>query len=1464
MIGNWNRRKSALLAALVVVMVLASVSANAEPVAPTDGPTLKHTSFQDFLEGYGDGSLIPVDIGGGDGSLELARLATGPDAWTTLSQGLPLPLIAHAATTANGCLYVSGGMSTDGSVVADVYSTPINADGTLGPWNVLPDLPQAVMLHQMVAGNGYLFVVGGSNPATGGTKATVYSARLAANCGLGSWAEQTPLPSARERHQIASAGGDLFVVGGLNMDAGGTGSSTVYSAPIHADGTLGPWTETTSLPTPLLEHSMATATGCLFVAGGTGLFGPGYEPAVYSTLIQPDGTLGAWVQSSNSLPEGLGMLPLVATNGYLFAVGGVNDTSFPSASVYRALIAADCSVGSWTLAQPLPKGLDGLASVANGKYILALGSAWQEADPESVVYSGDLTPEALLMTQAGDRVTWGRYTHQFDLGADLDLDKLAWVGTFDPSATVSVRYRIAPASTAAFGPWSAFSTDNPVSIGQVGRYIQYEIKVENPGGNPGRIDEVVLNPSGNFVLVQDEDGQPVAGALIYRTGQLLTDGAGQPLRTGSDGRLALDDMQIGDTLVALALQHEQPSAKAYHDGWAYRVYLTSMDVDSNGSVTVHTVSQLGEQVLTVRRTNPLVLFNLLVSVEWNAYRFADAHPEIPYDTFLKQLARALRSASTFLYDVTDGQFAFGQVAIYDAGRHWADADLQILASDQVRPNAMVGGIAATHPYTYTSSAGKTSLFYPGHLRLGRAWNRFAGLVGDLDQPDAFRTLVHEFAHYALYLYDEYQYLTPEGELQPAHCTSDAIRSNLTDATNASIMDWHYNASELAMQGTQQWSAACQQTMQWQAHQESDWETVVGNYRDTQMPPRWLFTTPADLGGAPNPGPEFLPLNLPTVAINPGTIVERDKVALDVMGPGGVLLPTQQVQVYLFKQNNGDTTRIIDQGSPDSQGRIELLGLTNGDVLKAVSWDGSLFASQVFTSTAPLRLGPAAWNPAIEGRPVTNGGGLALTVSQTGEISGALQATLFEVGGTYSQTIALSPAGQDIYTGTFAFDPSRPVKEGHLWLQATSAQGHPLEAVTTYAIGGAPGSHERSYPPMDPSSSDGNLRLHIPDGAVPDDTLVIVMPTRGLPPVPEDLTVVGTPYNIGASGGITHTTQPAALTMFYSQEAVSGLDRRQLRIYYWNTETGQWESKGGVADEQGNFITTAVDRFGIYAIMAEAATVIQLYPGWNLFSYPVRESLPITQALASCAGKYQAVWTYDAADVNDPWKRYIVGDPPYANDLLVIEPRKGYWINMTAACALAVGGTGTSRLPEAASQTEPTRVVARAQASGSPPGIPAGFFGTAQSNGYNLPEGVRVSAWISGVQVAETYSFRFESQSVYSIDVPADDPSTPVVEGGSEGVAVTFKAGAGMADQTATWGRGATAATSLTAADACPLAGDVTCDCSVNAEDVQRSAARWLSRSDDPIYDAWYDLDRDGDIDIADIIHVVAAWGEQCQ
>jgi hypothetical protein len=97
-----------------------------------------------------------------------------------------------------------------------------------------------------------------------------------------------------------------------------------------------------------------------------------------------------------------------------------------------------------------------------------------------------------------------------------------------------------------------------------------------------------------------------------------------------------------------------------------------------------------------------------------------------------------------------------------------------------------------------------------------------------------------------------------------------------------------------------------------------------------------------------------------------------------------------------------------------------------------------------------------------------------------------------------------------------------------------------------------------------------------------------------------------------------------------------------------------------------------------------------------------------------------------------------------------------------------------------------------------PPLPSSFYGTVKSNGFNVPSGVRVSARINGILYAMSPYMLYNGDTVYTLNVPGDDPETPnIVEGGVPGDTVVFYVGNTQANQTATWQSGTNVNLNLT-------------------------------------------------------------------
>jgi hypothetical protein len=76
--------------------------------------------------------------------------------------------------------------------------------------------------------------------------------------------------------------------------------------------------------------------------------------------------------------------------------------------------------------------------------------------------------------------------------------------------------------------------------------------------------------------------------------------------------------------------------------------------------------------------------------------------------------------------------------------------------------------------------------------------------------------------------------------------------------------------------------------------------------------------------------------------------------------------------------------------------------------------------------------------------------------------------------------------------------------------------------------------------------------------------------------------------------------------------------------------------------------------------------LSLYPGWNLFSiYPDVANTDLLSVLAPIEGLYEVVCSYDTS--SGGWKQYIAHESAESiSDLNTLEPRKGYWINMSVS------------------------------------------------------------------------------------------------------------------------------------------------------------------------------------------------------
>jgi hypothetical protein len=204
---------------------------------------------------------------------------------------------------------------------------------------------------------------------------------------------------------------------------------------------------------------------------------------------------------------------------------------------------------------------------------------------------------------------------------------------------------------------------------------------------------------------------------------------------------------------------------------------------------------------------------------------------------------------------------------------------------------------------------------------------------------------------------------------------------------------------------------------------------------------------------------------------------------------------------------------------------------------------------------------------------------------------------------------------------------------------------------------------------------------------------------------------------------------------YAGSEVSSEMEPWLRLYFWDGST--WQILPTELDPDHNTASCPVQGPGLYALMASVE--VPLYgPGWNLVSYPIQETRPVTQALLSISGYYTTVYGFDAA--SETWHMYdVTADPagPYANDLDVLEYAHGYWINASDTITLYLQGDSTIGPLERATLQSP----------------PSSFYGPVLGGvDFTPAAGMPVTATVDGAVCAQGETILYEGDAVYVLHV----------------------------------------------------------------------------------------------------------------
>ena len=523
----------------------------------------------------------------------------------------------------------------------------------------------------------------------------------------------------------------------------------------------------------------------------------------------------------------------------------------------------------------------------------------------------------------------------------------------------------------------------------------------------------------------------VSGAYVFRLpadqvagGRLLANQKYEAYRTNERGYLqGTSNVIPGDRLVAL-----WPVTSTHGS----TLYYTSAPTTDLG-LAAHEVKGPGTQELIVSKANPLLLFNLDVSLEWDARNDG---------TFLADLTEAIKRSSETFYHVSGGQMALGKVTIFQNKENWLNSDVVIYANSSVRPRATMGGVVNT-PTSDVISATKviTDAFWPGQIRMGPAWDPYGENRAELTR-DWQRALAHEFGHYFLYLPDNYLGYDKNGVIKTVDCRGSFMTNTSDDEYSKFLtgVEWRKPANH------------CGDTIAARLTGRSDWETITKFYP---------MVHPADDQQAP----AVLPLDITEVSVIPPVARPTALPAryFDLRdAASGQRVNVAQGQGYLY-QTQGTTAdlsddRVIPLGSTSRADRLRVRGASPGDRVCVFDdrhnpprWDCE---DPVSATSSTLRLKEVAgWAPNIIIEPrALPAGSVVVTrtlVSAAQAVTGTqvVTETLTLLQPALAITVTLAqpaPPGQLNIQVLPAYEPSGDTAMSAVWASAAAVDAtHPL-------------------------------------------------------------------------------------------------------------------------------------------------------------------------------------------------------------------------------------------------------------------------------------------------------------------------------------------------------------------------------------------------------------------------------------
>jgi hypothetical protein len=352
-----------------------------------NGAFVSKTTYSDLYKVIGDNfvPLLPIKESAGIPWLSQCGFNSSTQSditdWTS-TNSLTANAINAATLATKNYIYVLGGYGSDGPLDT-IQRASFDSDGNLSSdWYSVGTLPVAMSEMGYVATKGRFYLIGGYNYS--GPFSTVYSAPINTDGTLGDFRAETSLPIARVDTTCFVIKDKLYVIGGKSGNSGLT--TAVYRTTVNEDGTLSNWEAIPNFPVSFSSGNILLIKDRIYIFAAF----HNKKSKIYYATYDSNGNIGSWIYASN-MPNNIFTSVMVCTDNYVFSIGGYDqDNNQYTNATYRAPISSDGSIGIWTQISNGPVARNTRQSAIAGNRIYFIGG-FGHGGYSSDVYSTTFT-----------------------------------------------------------------------------------------------------------------------------------------------------------------------------------------------------------------------------------------------------------------------------------------------------------------------------------------------------------------------------------------------------------------------------------------------------------------------------------------------------------------------------------------------------------------------------------------------------------------------------------------------------------------------------------------------------------------------------------------------------------------------------------------------------------------------------------------------------------------------------------------------------------------------------------------------------------------------------------------------------------------------------------------------------------------------------------------------------------------